>query len=91
MVQKSYFSFTAPQKLVENNTLLADLDPNLDLTALSTIESKSQNTDESFDFSIINSTSASTSTPTPTSTPTATSSSSLLNEAIPTPTAIIAL
>ena len=53
IVQKSYFSFITPQKLVENDTLLSDFNPNLDLTIISTIESKNKNIDESFDFSII--------------------------------------
>lgn len=55
MVQKSYFSFITPQKLVENNALLNELNPSLDLTVISTIESKSKNIDNSFDFSIIKS------------------------------------
>jgi len=55
IIQKSYFSFTTPQKSVENNTLLTNFDPNLDLTIISTIESKNKNIDESFDFSIIKS------------------------------------
>lgn len=53
IIQKSYFSFVTPQKLVEDNALLTDINPNLDLTVISTIESKNQNIDQSFDFSII--------------------------------------
>ena len=64
IIQKSYFSFTTPQKSVENNTLLTNFDPNLDLTIISTIESKNKNTDESFDFSIIKSNKSITPTPT---------------------------
>jgi len=73
IVQKSYFSFTTPQKLVEDDELLNSFDPTLDLTIVSTIESKNKNTDESFDFSIIKSNQSITPTPT-TKTLTATSS-----------------
>lgn len=55
MVQKSYFSFITPLKLVENNSLLNSFNPNLDLTIISTIESKNKNIDNSFDFSTIKS------------------------------------
>ena len=55
IVQKSYFSFITPQKLIENDALLNDFSPNLDLTVISIIESKNKNIDESFDFSIIKS------------------------------------
>ncbi len=55
MVQKSYFSFIAPQKLVENNTLLKNFDPSLDADIISLIESKNKNIDNNFDFSIIKS------------------------------------
>lgn len=55
IVQKSYFNFEKPQELVENNDLLKEINPNLDLSVLSTIESKNKNIDETFDFSIIKS------------------------------------
>jgi len=55
IVQKSYFNFTKPQELVEKNALLKDINPNLDLSIISTIEEKNKNTDENFDFSIIKS------------------------------------
>lgn len=55
IVQKSYFSFKKPQTLVENNALLKEINPNLDLSVVSTIESKDKNTEEPFDFSIIKS------------------------------------
>ena len=73
IIQKSYFSFTAPQKSVKNNTLLDNFDPTLDLAIISTIESRNKNTDESFDFSIIKSNQSITPTPA-TKTLTATSS-----------------
>ncbi len=65
IVQKSYFSLMKPQKLVENNVLLKEFNPNLDLSILSAIESKNKNTDESFDFSIIGSNKSLILTPTP--------------------------
>lgn len=89
IVYKSYFSLTKPQKMVENNVLLKEFNPNLDLTVLSTIESKDKNTDENFDFSIIKTAESSTITPTPQpiitpiTTPVATTSSQPLIE--PTP------
>ncbi|MDD4785125.1 MAG: hypothetical protein PHH12_01580 [Candidatus Shapirobacteria bacterium] len=55
IVEKSYFNLKKPQKLVENNALLKEFNPNLDLSVISTIESKNKNTEESFDFSIIKS------------------------------------
>ena len=55
IVQKSYFNFKKPQILVENNSLLKEINPNLDLSIISTIESKNKNTEEPFDFSIIKS------------------------------------
>jgi len=55
IVQKSYFNYITPQKLVEKDNLLSDFNPNLDLTIISTIESKNKNIDESFDFSTIKS------------------------------------
>ena len=55
IVQKSYFSFRQPQTLVENNVLLKEINPKLDLSVISTIESKNENTEEPFDFSIIKS------------------------------------
>jgi hypothetical protein len=55
IIQKSYFSFTTPQKAVEEDVLLDNFNPTLDLTIISTIESKNKNIDESFDFSIIKS------------------------------------
>lgn len=70
IVQKSYFSFITPQKIIENDSLLNDFNPNLDLTVISTIESKNKNIDELFDFSIIKSNQASNkNTPTPTIAP----------------------
>ncbi|MDD2224648.1 MAG: hypothetical protein PHP97_00600 [Candidatus Shapirobacteria bacterium] len=72
IVQKSYFSFITPQKLVENDAILNSFNPNLDLTVISTIESKNKNIDESFDFSIIKSNQTlnkAISTPTATITP----------------------
>jgi len=53
IVQKSYFNYIKPQTLVENNALLKEINPNLDLSIISTIESKNKNTEEPFDFSII--------------------------------------
>lgn len=73
IVQKSYFSFITPQKIIENNTLLNNFNPSLDLAVISIVESKNKNIDESFDFSIIKSNqklSDLDSTPTATSTPT---------------------
>jgi len=55
IVQKSYFSFITPQKIIEKESLLSDFDPNLDLTVISTIEYKNKNIEEPFDFSIIKS------------------------------------
>jgi len=55
IVQKSYFNLIKPQKVVENNALLKEINPNLDLSAISIIESKNKNTEESFDFTIIKS------------------------------------
>lgn len=55
IIQKSYFNFVTPKKLVDNDTLLTNFDPNLDLTIISTIEAKNKNIDEAFDFSIIKS------------------------------------
>jgi len=55
IVQKSYFSYVTPQKVVEDDALLSDFNPTLDLTAISIIEAKNKNTSESFDFSIIKS------------------------------------
>ena len=76
IVQKSYFSFIAPQKIIKNNTLLNDFNPNLDLTVISIIESKNKNIDESFDFSIIKSNQIlDKTTPTPTTTPQVTENS----------------
>jgi len=76
IVQKSYFSFIAPQKIIKNNTLLNDFNPNLDLTVISIIESKNKNIDESFDFSIIKSNQTlDKTTPTPTTTPQVTENS----------------
>ncbi len=63
IIQKSYFSFTTPQKSVENNAFLDNFNPALDLTIISTIESKNKNTDEFFDFSIIKSNQSVTPTP----------------------------
>lgn len=53
-VQKSYFSLIKPQKIVENNSLLKEINPNIDSSIVSTIESKNKNTDDAFDFSILN-------------------------------------
>jgi hypothetical protein len=55
IVQRSYFNFKKPQKLVENNAILKEINPNLDLSIISTIELKNKNTEEPFDFSIIKS------------------------------------
>ena len=63
IVQKSYFNFTKPQKLVEKNALLKEISPNLDLSIISTIEEKNKNTNENFDFSIITSGKKTTATP----------------------------
>jgi len=70
IVQKSYFSFITPQQSVENDALLSNFNPNLDLTILSIIESKNKNTDESFDFSTIKSNQPKEVTITPTPIPT---------------------
>lgn len=74
IVQKSYFSYVTPQKVVEDDALLNDFNPNLDLTAISIIEAKNKNTSESFDFSIIksNQTTQATSSAQITATPTPT-------------------
>lgn len=79
IVQKSYFNFIKPQNLVENNTLLKDMSPDLDLSILSAIESKDKNIDEAFDFSTIKSNNSPTisSAPQPTITPTASPSGTL--------------
>jgi len=55
IVQKSYFNFRKPQDLVENNSLLKEFNPNLDLSIISIIESKKKNTEENIDLSIIKS------------------------------------
>jgi hypothetical protein len=55
IVQKSYFNLKKPQDIIENNVLLKDFNPNLDLSVISTIESKNKNIEENFDFSIIKS------------------------------------
>lgn len=65
IVQKSYFSYITPQKTVENDALLNNFDPNLDLTVISTIEAKNKNINDSFDFSTINPKTTTTLTPTP--------------------------
>ena len=65
IIQKSYFNFKKPQEVVKNNDLLKEINPNLDLSIISTIESKNKNIEEFFDFSIIKSTKTSTITPTP--------------------------
>jgi cell shape-determining protein MreC len=67
IVQKSYFNFKKPQKSVENNALLKEINPNLDLSILSTIESKNKNIDENFDFSTIKTANSLTVTPVATS------------------------
>ena len=66
IVQKSYFNYIKPQTLVENNALLKEINPNLDLSIISTIESKNKNTEEPFDFSIIKSNKPGSVTPVPT-------------------------
>jgi len=94
IVQKSYFSFITPQKLIENDALLNDFSPNLDLTVISIIESKNKNIDELFDFSIIKSNqnlNKTTPTPTITITPQIIENQTpedviLETETIPTPT-----
>jgi hypothetical protein len=53
IVEKSYFSFLKPQKMLENNALLNEFNPNLDLTLFSLIEQKNKNMDNNFDYSII--------------------------------------
>lgn len=53
IVEKSYFSFLKPQKILENNALLNEFNPNLDLTLFSLIEQKNRNMDNNFDYSII--------------------------------------
>ena len=92
IVQKSYFSFINPQKIIENDTLLSDFNPNLDLTVISIIESKNKNTDEPFDFSIIKSSQTSnkvTLTPTPQITENSTSKEAVIKtETVLTPTSI---
>lgn len=65
IIQKSYFNFRKPQTLVENNNLLKEINPNLDLSILSTIESKNKNINEAFDFSTIRPITVMTGTPTP--------------------------
>jgi len=72
IVKKSYFNFKKPQDLVENNALLKEINPNLDLSVLSTIESKNKNIDENFDFSIIKSANSLIVTPIATSSGTST-------------------
>lgn len=53
IVEKSYFSFLKPQKILENNALLNEFNPNLDLTIFSLIEQKNRNMDNNFDYSTI--------------------------------------
>lgn len=72
IIQKSYFNLKKPQEIVENNALLKEINPNLDLSIISTIESKNKNINES-PILIINS------TPQTTPTPIATSSGNLNN------------
>jgi hypothetical protein len=90
IVQKSYFNFKKPQELVENNDLLKEINPNLDLSVISTIESKNKNTDEAFDFSIIKSGQGLTVeiTPTPVAEPTLEPTVTPAVEEIPTETLI---
>lgn len=68
---------------MENNVLLKEINPNLDLSVISIIESKEKNIEEPFDFSIIKSSNkeeediqilipTTTPTITPTTTPTIT-------------------
>lgn len=65
IVQKSYFNFEKPQKSVQNDALLTNFNPNLDLTVISTIESKDKNIEDNFDFSILKSGKTASTTPTP--------------------------
>jgi anionic cell wall polymer biosynthesis LytR-Cps2A-Psr (LCP) family protein len=83
IIQKSYFSLIKPQKLVENNILLKEFNPNLDLNILSIIESKNKNTDEHFDFSTIGIDKSLIITPTIQPTVISTVSSEILNETTP--------
>jgi hypothetical protein len=53
LIQKSYFNLLKPQRQVENNALLNEIDPNLDLSIISEIELKNKNIEENFDFSIL--------------------------------------
>ena len=55
IVQKSYFNFKKPQNLVEENVLLKEINPNLDLSVISIIKSKDKNIEDDFDFSTITS------------------------------------
>jgi hypothetical protein len=90
IVEKSYFNLKKPQKLIEDNTLLKEFNPTLDLSVISTIESKNKNTEEPFDFSIIKSKTSGSVTPVPTiqilkptATPTVVTPVETLNEATP--------
>lgn len=89
IVQKSYFSLLKPQQDVENNALLKDINPNLDLSVLSEIEARDKNTEDNFDFSILKPVPSDTVTPTiiPTSEPVSTTSSNQtnINKISPTP------
>jgi hypothetical protein len=53
LVQKSYFNLLKPQNEVKNNALLKEINPNLDLSIISEIESRDKNNEEDFDFSIL--------------------------------------
>lgn len=68
LVQKSYFNLLKPQNEVKNNALLKEINPNLDLSVISEIESRSKNTQENFDFSILDPKTKTTPTQTPTPT-----------------------
>ena len=54
LVQKSYFNLLEPQNQVKNNALLKTINPDLDLSVMSEIESRNKNTEDNFDFSILN-------------------------------------
>jgi len=64
LVQKSYFNLLKPQNQVKNNALLKEINPSLDLSIISEIESKNKNLGDNFDFSILDPKAKPTATPT---------------------------
>lgn len=69
LVQKSYFNLLKPQKEVENNALLKEINPDLDLSIISEIESRDKNSQDNFDYSILDPKAEPSLEPTPITTP----------------------